>query len=115
MPASLSFDPPAVALAEAVVGIQAGEPKLVRALNDGDTFLRDISITPEGDGRFYVQLAKDMRGEPGVWAQPGQSISPTLQEVRPGGEFYFWARGVFDKETAEGEYEFNLKVELVSG
>jgi len=89
----------------------SGLARRVTGVNNGTTNLRDISVTTDGEGAGFVQLARDENGEPGVWAAVGESIVAHEGTLFKGAEFAFWARGIFKFEDREGRYplEFVLR------
>lgn len=92
--------------------IAQGDPVPIYGVNIGDTMLRDLTVALTGDGAAFVQLAVDVDGEPGVWAETGQSIMVAAGNLPSTNPFQFWARGVYTLEDREGSYDFDF---LISG
>lgn len=91
-----------------------GEPFQINAKNSGDTQIRELSAGVDGEGASCVQLANDMGGEPGVWADTGQEILISSGTIFSRETFSFWARGVFTAEDAEGFKDFQIVFRGVS-
>jgi len=83
-------------------------PMPIYGRNTGDTHIRELQVHLKGDGIEQIQLAEDVEGEPGVWAQPGMPIWVTQQTVYRGDNFRFWARGVYGPEDAETDLQFSI-------
>lgn len=91
--------------------ISDGQPMKIYAFNVGDTVLRDMSIHVEGDGAQFIQLSRDIDGEPGVWAAAGESIYATQTEsIFPNESFEFWARPSFRFDDREGVFDFDFLI-----
>lgn len=94
-------------LASSEEGVFQGDPKRLRIANNGDTTMREISVSVDGPSEV-VQLARDEDGQPGVWASPGESIVATEDHMKPGDSCSFWARALFSMEDREGTYNFDF-------
>lgn len=110
---------PVVALGEVIApesgaDLAEGEPIQVYGRNSGTTNLRGMSVHLDGEGGGLVQLARDIDGEPGVWAAPGESIIIDEGTLFRDAEFSFWARGVYSVETAEGRMPVILRFKALS-
>lgn len=93
------------------VSLGEGEPIKIYAFNTGDTVLRSMSVHVDGEGSEYIQLSRDIDGEPGVWAAPGESIFATQTEsIFPDESFQFWARPSFGVEDREGVFDFDFVI-----
>lgn len=91
------------------VSLGEGEPIKIYAFNTGDTVLRSMSVHVDGEGSEYIQLSRDIDGEPGVWAAPGESIFATQTEsIFPDESFQFWARPSFSIDDREGVFDFDF-------
>lgn len=77
--------------------------------NEGDVVLHKANIDLSGEYADNVQLAIDVKGEPGVWAAPGMGIIGIRKVVLPGESFPFWARAV---ENPDVSLDFAFEVEL---
>lgn len=94
---------------EGEVALGEGEPIKIFAFNVGDTVLREMSVHVDGDGSKFIQLARDVEGEPGVWAAAGESVFATdTESVFPNESFQFWARPSFGMEDREGTFDFDF-------
>ena len=91
-------------------GVGEGQPLQLWAKNSGDTLLRNVRIFTRGEGSPYVQMAKDMDGEPGVWAAAGEPIVAFTEMLFPGEAFPFWIKPCFAFEDMEGVYDFEFVV-----
>lgn len=87
--------------------ITYGDPIRYEVLNDGDTVVRDVTVEATGPGAFHVQLALDVDGLPGEWAEPGERILLSESSVFQDDRLNFWARPKFSWEDREGIYEFS--------
>lgn len=93
------------------VSLGEGEPIKIYAFNTGDTVLRNMSVHVDGEGSKFIQLSRDIEGEPGVWAAPGESIFATQSEsIFPEESFEFWARPSFGAEDREGIFDFDFVI-----
>src|SRR4051794_30275582 len=98
-----------LSLGEVTIGtdFNHGEPRQIFGANDGDTLLRDIEITAQGDGAQFVQLA---RGEQGDWFDQIK----VADRLAPGERFSFWARALFSLEDREGVKPFTFDIRATS-
>jgi hypothetical protein len=89
-----------------------GEAMKIFAFNTGDTILREMSIHVDGEGANFIQLSKDIDGQPGIWAAAGESIVGTSKEsVFPNESFNFWARPSFHYNDREGIFDFDFIIQ----
>lgn len=94
-------------------GIAEGESREIFAFNSGDTVLREITVAVDGDGAEYVQLARGVDDQSGVWAAPGESII-IEGPIMPGDGFIFWTRPIYEFDDREGSYHFDFVVRAKS-
>ena len=89
-----------------------GQAMKIYAFNTGDTILREMSLHVDGEGANFIQLSKDMEGQPGIWAAAGESIVGTIAEsVFPNESFEFWARPSFNYNDREGVFDFDFIIQ----
>lgn len=96
---------------EIIEGEPYGRPVRIKCVNSGDTKMRDVYALVRGEGAEHIQLARDERDEPGIWAAPGESVIVSKDIIYAGEEFSFWARGVFEFEDREGHYPFEFVIQ----
>jgi hypothetical protein len=98
---------------EGVAGnLGEGQAMKIYAFNTGDTILREMSIHVDGEGANFIQLSKDMEGQPGIWAAAGESIVGTIAEsIFPNESFEFWARPSFNYNDREGVFDFDFIIQ----
>lgn len=89
--------------ADAYTGL--GEPSRLSVRNAGTTLLRQISLTPKGDGAAHVQLSLD--GE--EWGDAAE-----LEQLDRGEAVEVLARSRFSPEDAEDRVDFILDVAAMS-
>lgn len=91
-----------------------GEAKKILGKNDGDGAIRELSIQLDGEAARNCQLSIDLDGKPGIWASPGESILVESGTLYPGGDFSFWARGVYHVDDLEGNKKLDIILSGVS-
>ena len=62
----------------------------------------------------FIQLARDDRGEPGIWTAAGGSILVRADPLVPNGSVAFWCRIAQLSGLEIGEEEFEFVVNSVS-
>lgn len=87
-----------------------GEEHAYVLANTGTTVFQNIAVAAQGPGAGYIALAVDADGAPGVWAEPGRSIVPAPNTLRPGERTSIWAQARFGPDDLEDAYEFELRI-----
>lgn len=87
-----------------------GEQRPYVLRNTGTTIFDKLAVAITGPGADYIALAIDDDGAPGIWADPGRSIVPQPNVLRPGELARFWAQARFGPADLEDAYEFELRI-----
>lgn len=87
-----------------------GEERAYVLVNTGTTIFQNIAVAVHGPGAEYIALAVDADDHPGIWAEPGRSIVPDPNRLRPGERARIWAQARFGPGDLENAYEFDLRI-----
>ena len=101
----------AIMLGVAEIGAEEpSDPVPLEIKNVSGHRMRGVSVGVRGEARDLVQLAVDLDGHPGVWAAPGEAVTPATMIV-PGASFTVWSRIVPPDEHPPGRVGFKINIE----